>query len=399
MGKRGQNEGSVYKRKDGRWAGSITLGYRTGKRVRKHFYGATQKEVNGKLTKAKRDVQQGLPLPAEKQTVGGFLLQWLEDTARLRVKPRTFVGYEHHVKKHIDPELGKLKLHDLSPQQVQRFLNEKAKNLAPRTVARIRATLRTALSQAEKWNLVARNVAKLVDLPKPKRGKIRFLDPSEAQALLSATEGFRLGPVFSVAMAVGLRLGEALGLRWEDVDLERKVLRVEQTLQRLPKAQGEEHGRVAFGPPKSETSRRSVSLPDFAVLTLQRHRTRQKEERLKAGGDWQNLNLVFTSTIGTPVDERNLRREFKEILKAAKLPHMRIHDLRHTCASLLLAQGVQAKVVQEILGHSQITLTLDTYSHLIPGLQQDAAQKMNAILAPSTTQEDPVAVSVAVNQA
>lgn len=140
------------------------------------------------------------------------------------------------------------------------------------------------------------------------------------------------------------------------------------------------HRSLILGEPKSNTSRRAIVLPEFAVQVLRRHRVRQKEERLKAGEFWQDRNLVFTSTIGTPVDEQNLRREFTAILTAAKLPSMRIHDLRHTCASLLLAQGVAAKVVQEILGHSQIGLTLDTYSHLIPGLQSDAADKMNALL-------------------
>lgn len=403
MGKRGQNEGSIYKRKDGRWAGAITLGYRpNGKRNRKPFYGATQKEVREKLTKAKRDVQQGLPLPAERLTVGQFLSQWLLDTAKARVRARTYAGYKHHVEKHLVPELGRIRLHELSPQHVQRLLNDKARKLAPRTIARIRATLRTALTHAMKWNLVGRNVAKLVDVPKPGRTKIRFLTPEQAQELLKAAAGSRLGPVFSVAMAVGLRLGEALGLSWNDVDLDGKQLRVRQTLQRLPKADGEDHGRLVLGSPKSETSRRTVSLPDVAVEILKRHRIRQKVERLKAGGDWQDLNMVFTSTIGTYVDERNLRREFVAIRKVAGIPHMRIHDLRHTFASLLLAQKVPAKVVQEMLGHSQITLTLDTYSHLIPGLQEDAARKLNAVLAPEDSSDDAVnavAVSVAVKPA
>lgn len=174
-------------------------------------------------------------------------------------------------------------------------------------------------------------------------------------------------------LAVGLRLGEALGLGWDDVDLTAKTLRIRRALQRVEK-------KLVFVEPKSERSRRTVSLPDFAITALKRQRTAQKEERLKAGSKWNDSGLVFTSSIGTPLDERNVRREFDEILKAAKLPAMRIHDLRHTCASLLLAQGVHPRVVMETLGHSQISLTRDTYSHVLPALGAEAATKMDLLV-------------------
>ncbi len=393
MGRRAHGEGSIFKRSDGRWGGKLTVAHRDGKRVDKYFYGRTQGAVQKKMTKARRELQQGLPLQPENVTVAKFLRDWLKDIAPLRLRPRTLACYRQHVNDHLVPALGQTKLHHLTPQQVQALLNEKAKKLRPATVARIRATLRVALSQAEKWNLVARNVAKLVDVPKARRYQARVLTPQEARAFVNAATEVRLGAVFSVAMALGLRLGEALGLRWDDIELEGKQLRVRQTLQRLPKGEGEKHGKVVFGEPKSEKSRRVISLPTFAVDLLKRHRVRQKEERLKAGSDWKDQNLVFTSTVGTPVDERNLRREFETILTKAQLPHMRIHDLRHTCASLLLAQGIHPKVVQETLGHSQISLTLDTYSHLIPGMGEEAAKKMDEILS-----ADGVGVKKGVNQ-
>jgi integrase len=185
----------------------------------------------------------------------------------------------------------------------------------------------------------------------------------------------QLGAVFSVALAIGLRLGEALGLCWEDVDLEKGTLTVQQALQRV-------EGKLVFVEPKSEKSRRTVPLPKVAVDVLKRHRTRQKKDRLKAGGNWQGSDLVFTSTVGSPLDERNVRRAFKEVLDSAKpkLPKMRIHDLRHTCATLLLAQGVHPKTVQEILGHSQISLTMDTYSTVLPTVSRAAAEQMDAVL-------------------
>lgn len=190
-----------------------------------------------------------------------------------------------------------------------------------------------------------------------------------------------MGAVFSVAMALGLRLGEALDLFWTDVDFDRKTLRVCRELLRLPKADGDKHARLVLTELKAKKSRRVLSLGEFAVDMLRGgHRVRQLEERLMAGGDWKNPDLVLTSTVGTFVDERNLRRQFSDVLKQAELPPMRFSDLRHTCASLLLAQGVHPTVVQELLGHSQITLTLDTYSHVLPGLAQDAAAKIDAAL-------------------
>jgi Phage integrase family/Trypsin-like peptidase domain len=188
-----------------------------------------------------------------------------------------------------------------------------------------------------------------------------------------AASKHRLGAMFCVALAVGLRLGEALGLRWEDVDLQNGTLTVRQALQRV-------EGKLQFVEPKSEKSRRRVQLPEIAVDTLKRHRTRQKKDRLKAGGDWQDSTVVFTSSVGSPLDERNVRRAFKDVPTAAKLPKMRIHDLRHTCATLLLAQGVHPKVVQEILGHSQISLTMDTYSTVLPTVSRAPAEQMDAVL-------------------
>jgi integrase len=224
-----------------------------------------------------------------------------------------------------------------------------------------------------KWGLVSRNAAALADLPRAARFKIRHLDPQEAQAFLAAAKKNSLGPLFSVALAVGLRLGEALALSWDAVDLKAKTVSVSRALQRVD-------GKLTFVEPKSERSRRKVSLPAFSVTALERHRTAQRKARMLAGSRWQTSTLVFTTGVGTPLDERNVRRAFEAILTAAKLPPMRIHDLRHTCASLLLVQGVHARVVMETLGHSQISITMDTYSHVMPALGAEAAEKMHSLL-------------------
>lgn len=372
--KRGQHEGSVHQRKDGRWEAKVRLGFRPdGRPLRRYFYGATRGEAVQKMNEAVRQFRNGLPVVADKQRVGEFLASWLTTTAKPRLKAGTFEDYKLIVEKHLIPALGRYRLRELAPQHVQALIAAKGQELAPRRVAVIRAVLRAALNDALKWELVSRNVATLVDLPRAPRFVPTVLTPAGAKKLVAAAAKHRLGALFSVALASGLRLGEALALRWEDVDLAKGTLSVRRTLQRV-------NGELVFGEPKSARSIRSIYLPSLAVRALKRHRTRQKAERLKAGGAWRDSGLVFTSSIGTPLDDRNVRRAFNEVLKAAKLPPMRIHDLRHTCATLLLAQGENPRVVMETLGHSQVSLTLDTYSHVLPSVQKEAAQRLDAVL-------------------
>lgn len=184
----------------------------------------------------------------------------------------------------------------------------------------------------------------------------------------------RLAALYTVALAVGLRQGEALALRWEDVDLDMGTLLIRRTVQRID-------GKLVYGEPKSRTSRRTIALPHAAITALQRHRRRQIEEHLRAGSLWQDHGLVFTTHFGTPLDARNVIRWFKALLKKADLPDFRFHDLRHTCATLLLVQGEQPRTIMDILGHSQISLTMNTYAHVMPEVRREAASKMDAILA------------------
>jgi integrase len=330
--------------------------------------------VTDKLARAQRAASEGLPQEAYRQTVAQFLTHWLEQIAKPRLRPRTFQTYDEVVRLHVVPYLGRVALGKLTPQRVQAWLNNRATaGVSPRRCQYARAVLRTALQQAVKWNLVARNAAALVDPPRVVQREITPLDPTQCRTLLEACNGHRLGPLFTVAVALGLRKGEMLGLRWNDVDLAEGVLHVRQALQRR-------NGAVCFVEPKSRRSRRTVTLPAVVKATLDIHRVRQLEERMVAGGRWVESGLVFTTRVGTPLDERNVTKEFQRLLQTAGLPHIRLHDLRHTAATLLLAQGVNPRVVMETLGHSQISLTLDTYSHVLPTLQQDAADQMDAAL-------------------
>jgi integrase len=374
MAKRGQNEGSIYRRQDGRWAAVVNLGYAGGKRKRKTFYGDTRREVQQQLTKALRDQQQGLPVAFPRQTVAQFLEQWLRDSAKPSVRPKTYVSYEAIVRLHLVPELGSIQLSALTAPQVQSLLNKKiADGFSPHTVRRIHAALRRALGQALRWDFVARNVATLVSPPRVEQDEVHFLDQEEARAFLKAIKGDRLEALYTVALALGLRKGEALALQWRDVDLDGATLRVHATLQRL-------NGKLQLVEPKTRSSKRTIDLPDILVTALRAHRVRQLEERLLAGTMWQDTGFVFTSSVGTPLDERNVTRQFQRMLVQAQLPHMRFHDLRHSCATLLLAQGVTLNMVAEILGHSRVSTTTDIYGHVTKAQRTEAARRMNAAL-------------------
>lgn len=369
---RGHGEGLIRHRPDGRWESRITL---PDGRL-KSFYGKTRADVQQKLVVALKAQQDGLPVATnDRVTVGQYLKHWLE-TSESSVRASTHHGYEAKIRIHMEPALGKIPLTKLQPQTVETFLNNAKRangiKLSAQSVHHLRAILRAALSDAVKKGLVARNVAALANEPQVQRHEIRPLTPEEARKLLDAVKGDRLEALYSVAMALGLRQGEALGLHWADVDLKAKTLRVRTALQRSK-------GEFRFVEPKSARSWRTIALPDAVVDALQGHKERQDEERKKEG--WEEGDLVFCMSNGTPLYGTNLTKTFQRLLKNAKLPRQRFHDLRHTCASLLLAQGVHPRVVMEVLGHSNIALTMNTYSHVIPDLQREAAAKMDAILA------------------
>lgn len=373
--RRGHGEGSIYQREsDRKWCTSVDLGRMEGKRRRKVIYGRTRKEVAEKLKVVLREQQQGLPVIVERQTVGQFLERWLEDVARPRLRPKTYHSYAQLVRLHLAPTLGHHQLSKLAPQQVQAMMNAKlASGLSPRTVQYLRAILRRAIGQALKWGLVSRNVVLLTDPPRVTRPEIATLTPTQARAFLDAVKGERLESLYAVALALGLRQGEALGLRWQDIDFDGGVLHVRVALQRV---RGEPARLVE---PKTRQSRRSLPMPAIIVAQLRAHHDRQRMERVTAGSAWQgeHWDLVFCTATGTPLDARHVVFYFKRQLRRAGLPDIRFHDLRHSCASLLLAQNVHPRVVMEILGHSTIALTMNTYSHVLPEAQRQAATLMD----------------------
>lgn len=384
--RRGNGEGSIHQRPDGRWCAVIDLGIVNGKRKRKYIYGDTRKEVVEKLRAAQQAQAAGANLAVERLTVARFLDRWINDVVSKRNKARTVDGYKQIIKDHLKPYLGRHQLDKLQPEDVQAMLNAlAAEGRKYNTVRNVRAALRRALNQALRWQYVQRNVATLVDVPRYRdtdadeeqaqpEFSIQPLDETQAWALLKAVAGHRWEALYRIALSLGLRRGEVLALRWKDIDFERATLRVTGVLQRM-------RGRLERGTTKTASSARGIDLPPVLLAQLRRRREIQEQERAEAGEAWEDNDLVFTTKTGTPIEPRNLIRHFKQVLKKAGLPEtIRFHDLRHSCATLLIAQGVHPRVVMEILRHSQISTTMNTYAHVLPRLQRDATTKIEELI-------------------
>ena len=397
MSRRGNSEGSIYQRDDGRWVATIHDGYRDGKRHRKSIYRATRNEVQKELTRALRAQQLGLPMESDRLTVGDWLKQWLEMQKPPATKPKTYVAYEDHVRIHLIPAFGKRPLVKLQPQEVREFMQTKSKaGLAPRSIRHFRGTLRTALNVAMRDGLVARNVAALVKPPRLQKSKLHVFTREEALRFLDITKGHRLEAIFTVALSLGLREGEILGLRWQDVDLDAGKLEVVWALQRI-KRPGEKKGKLELIEPKTDRSARVIALPQVAISALYAHRGRQEEERKAARSCWRDTGMVFTTRIGTMMDQRNLLRTYYGIRDARDpddpepnpkkkrklLPQLRFHDLRHSAATLLLAQGVHPRCIMELLGHSSFNLTMNTYGHILEEMKKETARQTDAVFSPA----------------
>lgn len=374
MSRRGPHEGSVYLRKDGRWEGAVHMGYQDGKRVRKFVIGHSRKETADKMAALLKARDERRPVPDQRQKLGPFLRTWLDEIAKPTIRASTYGSYEDIVRLHLAPGLGRIALAKLTPADVQGFLNAKLDSgLSPRRVQMLHAVLRRALVTAERWGVVSRNVAKLVDPPRVPRHEIATLTPEQARQLIDAAADDRYQALYVTAIATGLRQGELLGLRWEDIDLEARRLSVRHSLARVD-------GKLVLLEPKTTRSRRMVVLPEIAVTALRAHRTRQRMERLVAGQRWVDTGHVFATTVGTSIEAAAVTRAFHRALERAGLPHSRFHDLRHAAATFLLAQGFTLEDVKNLLGHSSIVLTSNTYGHVLEQRQQQVALGMDAVL-------------------
>jgi integrase len=369
---RGHGEGTITER-GGKFRAQILV---DGKRL--SHTATTKREAQRWIRETMTKADQGLLTPdGDATTIEAFLARWLA-TATPSIRPMTVKCYETIIRLHLTPGLGRHKLTQLRPDHIQSFYAEKLRaGLSPRMIQLCHAVLHRALHQAMRWRLVNHNVCDLVESPRPEsRHQVNAWTADDARRFLTMIRDAKdpHEELYVVALLTGLRLGELLGLHWDDVDLDHRRLVVRRQLQRL-----KDIGLVEREP-KSAGSRRTIALAAPAVDALRRWRVRQKEAKLLAGSIWQSTQYVFTSTVGGPIEPTNVSHRFHAMLTKLGLPLIRFHDLRHSCATLLLAAGQHPKLVQELLGHSQITLTLDTYSHVIPTMHDQIAGAMERLL-------------------
>lgn len=370
MARRGHSEGSVYKRKDGRWVASITL----EQRKRKYFYGDTRREVLEKLKIALHEQQQGTLATGPQQLFRTYIEHWLEEAYKPSVKLLSYQQYRSAVKNHLIPGLGHLPLQKITAAKIQALYAEKRNDgLAPRTITFIHAVLHSALENAVKWGLVSRNVAKLVSLPRAQRYEAKTLTSEQAKKLLETARESHIEALLVMAVTTGMRRGELLALHWGDIDFKKGVIFVQRTVNRITG-----HG-FQETEPKTKSSRRRIVIPEMAVEVLKVHCMHQDEVRIKAGERWWDQGIVFCNRFGGHMNPERMVSMFHKVLEDAGLPNMRFHDLWHSAATILLVAGVHPKLVQERMGHSTIAMTIDIYSHVIPSMQQEVVDKIDNI--------------------
>ncbi|QES07465.1 site-specific integrase [Streptomyces venezuelae] len=364
--------GTITQRKDGRFQAAVYVLQPDGTRARKFAYGKTWAECDTKRRALLDKVASGTPVPTRSAKLSEWLAYWLESVVRPRRKLSTYDKYEAHVRLYLSPMLGTKRLESLSVPDVRRFLLQLEKKTTAATAKESHRVLRTALSAACREELIVRNVAKLVE---PPRAAARDLSPwslDETLDFLAAARRDPLYAAFVLAIAMGLRRGEIVGLRWNDIDLENRVLLVRQQVQR--------RRGVLYNDETKGRRSRAIPLPAMCLAPLRWHRMRQKATYEATGTEWAATGYVFATRTGRPVEPRNVHRSFVRVSEAAGLRPIRLHDARHGCATLLTVAGVVPRVVMEILGHSQISLTMDVYTHVVQDTQREAISHMDRLL-------------------
>jgi len=379
--------GSIRRRGKMTWELTFDLGPDpvTGDRTRRFVsVKGTRRDAERVLTEEIHQRNTGIDVAHGKLTVKQYLNRWLKDYAATNVSTATLVRYNGIVANHLVPAIGRIQLSELRPAHIQRAYAEtlapgarkdrRGGALSARTVLQHHRVLREALAHAVRWQLIARNPADAVAPPKPARHEMRVLNREEAQALLAAGGDDPLYCLLHVALASGARLGELLALRWSDMDAQSGTLRITRSAQRLP---GE---GIVFHAPKTHRSIRPIALSPVTLRILRLHRISQSERRLAVGSAYTDHDLVFANALGQPLDGTAVTKRVQQIAQDTGLGHLRFHDLRHTAATLMLSAGTHPKVVSERLGHATINITLDTYSHVLPDLQHEAAAVIDALL-------------------
>ncbi|MBW8012293.1 MAG: site-specific integrase [Chloroflexi bacterium] len=375
--RRGNNEGSLFKRPDGTWRAQVTI---EGRRL--SVSAKTRKECQGWLKETLKQVETGLTYQGANTNLGEFLSEW-HISMQSSLRPTTWYQYGQIIRDHIIPMLGKIKLKDFRPEQIQALYNKKVRDgIGLRTIQITHSVLHRALNHGVKLGLLSRNPSDATNPPKPQQNELLILDENQAQQFILNAEAWndRYATLYHLAITTGFRQSEILGLQWKDIDWERRTLQVQRQLK------WKKGGGFYFAQPKTKSGKRIIVLGKTAIEKLRQHRDRQFEKRQIAGDKWQEMDLIFPSTVGTPINQSNMNKSFKKLLKQSGLPIIRFHDLRHTAASLMLNFGIPLIIVSRRLGHSRPSITLDIYGHLIPSKQEEAAELMDSLLTPIEVQ-------------
>ncbi|MBR5614284.1 MAG: site-specific integrase [Clostridia bacterium] len=393
--KRANGEGTIRQRKDGRWEGLYTVNYK-----RKSVYGKTQDEVRKRLNKVLNDIDSGMYIENANITFGAWLDEWLEVYAKPSVKLSTYGSYEGYIRNHIKPEIGKIKLSVLRADMLQKFINQKLTNgrcdkvkdtetkklvtrkggLSEKTIKNMYNMIHSALKQAYRNGLVNQNVSELITLPKQKRNEMCVLTVDEQRALQTAVQGERLGIGIILSLFTGIRLGELLGLKFEDIDLDAKTITIRRTLNRLKVFDNpDKKTDIVIGEPKTNKAKRVIPLQDFLIPLLKAHKAEIIKERFKASNLYKNDGFVICNEFGGYIEPRTYQDFFKRMLKKAEIKNTNFHTLRHTFATRALENGFDVKVLADILGHADASTTLNKYAHALPDHKKTSMEKLSCL--------------------
>ena len=368
--RRGNHEGSLYRRKDGLWCAQVSL---NGRRLYK--YSKTRAAARGWIKEILAKIDGGLTYLSTQITLEQFMRTWLDDK-NLSIRASTAKGYRGTAERDILPFLGKMRLQQILPvhiKQLYAWMNEEGKG--PRMIQLAHVILHAALQQAVREGILGRNPADAVERPKVERKEFQILNEEQAHQFLITASGSPFKTLFYLALTTGMRKGELLGLKWSDLDFSKGILLVQRQLQQIS-------GRSSLVPPKTKAGHRQIKLGPETLKRLTALRAQQEQMKVAAGDQWHENGMVFTSTVGTFLDQSKVSREFKKVLKNAGLPLIRFHDLRHTSISFLLEMGMPVNTVQQRSGHSKASVTTDIYGHPMEHSQEEAAEKIEEMVTP-----------------
>lgn len=381
--RRFNGDGTMRKRPDGRWEGRSSIGIdpETGKQQQRSVYAKTEKELRSKMKSALKEWEERkslprLPAEQEKITFGEWLDIWLNDYKKNSVRPSTYISYQNAIENHIKPAMGKIKLRELRPEQIQRFLNTQQKSgnaktdhegLASWTVLKLKNVINGSLKQALRGGLILRNPTEAIIPPKLQQKDIRILSVDEQEKFMQALEGHRLETFFKLALATGMRRGELLALTWDNVDFDNRTISI---LHSASRQLNHETGKteIVLIDPKTQTSRRQIPMLSSVASILARHYARQQSEKRSFGKGYNPNNLVFCSNVGTFLEPRRINTTLEKLIKKAEIEPINFHALRHTFATRAMENGIHPKIVQSLLGHANYYLTMDVYTHVLPSV-------------------------------